>query len=75
MSRGPGLIYTIGALAAIAALAIAAVVLKPGYDALARRPETTEDHPGDERLRLAGLVQVSLLIVAVAAMATARYFG
>ena len=71
---GSGLGYTIGGAAALGALVIAAVVLKPGYERLSRAAPG-DGREGDASLRLAGLIQVALLGVAVLAMATARYLG
>lgn len=72
-----GLGFTAGALAAVAAYAIALLALKPQFDRLATLVD--KDSPGSDslidepRLRRWSLVQVSLLVFAIAAMATARY--
>jgi hypothetical protein len=80
-----GLGFTAGALAALTAYAIALFVLKPQFDRLAALvggPSASEvdaqspHHESDldePRLRRWSLIQVSLLVFAVAAMASARY--
>jgi uncharacterized membrane protein len=73
-----GLGFTAGAVAALAALVIALVVLKPQFDRLSSLVDATNEQQAevdlDEgRLRRWSLIQVSLLIFAAAAMATARY--
>jgi uncharacterized membrane protein len=82
-----GLTFTAGAIAALTAFALAALFLKPGFDrlaALAAQSGLADSMEGSEaarqqaeelqaRLRPASLVQVALLVVAAAAMATARY--
>jgi hypothetical protein len=82
-----GLGFTAGAIAAIAAYVIALVVLKPQFDRLAaladQHPSTNVESPSpggapemdEARVRRWSLIQVSLLVFAVAAMATARYLS
>ena len=80
-----GLGFTAGALAALAAYAIALIVLKPQFDRLA----TVSDNPpageveaplpaaksdmDEPRVRRWSLIQVTLLLFAIATMAVARY--
>jgi hypothetical protein len=85
ITSSTGLGFTAGAIAALAAYVIALLVLKPQFDLLARlarSPPDSEDaasgpddQPGinEPRLRRWSLIQVSLLVFAIAAMATARY--
>jgi hypothetical protein len=85
ITSSTGLGFTAGAIAALAAYVIALLVLKPQFDRLARLARTSPDSedaapgPDDQpdidepRLRRWSLIQVSLLVFAVAAMATARY--
>lgn len=79
-----GLTFTAGGLAALTALAIAAIFLKPEVDRLAalekhqldvaRVQELARvDEAYERRLRHWSLIQVGLLIFAISAMATARY--
>jgi hypothetical protein len=80
-----GLGFTAGALAALAAYAIALIVLKPQFDRLAtlldKPPASEVEAPSphgrpeidEARVRRWSLIQVSLLVFAIAAMATARY--
>jgi hypothetical protein len=75
-----GLGFTTGAVAALAALLIALVVLKPEFDRLAsltRNAVGEAEHGAgvnERRVWRWSLIQVALLIVALAAMATARYW-
>lgn len=75
-----GLGFTTGAVAALAAYLIALVVLKPEFDRLATLTDeaTSERDQGDarneRRVRRWSLIEVSLLLIALAAMATARYW-
>jgi uncharacterized membrane protein len=75
-----GLGFTTGAVAALAAFLIALVVLKPEFDRLATLTDeaTSERDQGDarneRRVRRWSLIEVSLLLIALAAMATARYW-
>ena len=80
-----GLGFTAGALAALVAYAIALIVLKPQFDRLA----TLSDNPpaseveaplpaaksdmDEPRVRRWSLIQVTLLLFAIATMAVARY--
>jgi hypothetical protein len=85
ISTSPGLGFTAGALAAVAAYAIALLVLKPQFDrlaSLAKSPlgsevEAQSPHVepvlAEARVRRWSLIQVALLVFAIAAMATARY--
>jgi hypothetical protein len=79
-----GLAFTAGGLAALSALAIAAVFLKPEIDRLAAlekhqldaasvQEPVRVDEAYERRLRRWSLIQVTLLIIAISAMATARY--
>jgi uncharacterized membrane protein len=79
-----GLAFTAGGVAALSALAIAAIFLKPEVDRLAalekhQRDAASVEEPVrvdeayERRLRRWSLIQVTLLIVAISAMATARY--
>jgi len=80
-----GLGFTAGALAALSAYAIVLIVLKPQFDRLAiladtpyaaelGAPSTHHEPAIDEaRVKRWSLIQVSLLVFAIAAMATARY--
>jgi hypothetical protein len=75
-----GLGFTTGAVAALAAFLIALVVLKPEFDRLATLAGEAPREPdhgaelNERRVRRWSLIQVALLIVALAAMATARYW-
>ena len=82
---GTGIAFTAGGLSALIALAIAAIILKPEVDRLAAiadrdvgtaedsaRPPI-EDEASERRLRRWSLIQVSLLVFTVSAMAVARY--
>jgi uncharacterized membrane protein len=75
-----GLGFTTGAVAALSALVIALVVLKPEFDRLATLTDEAAREPensagvNEGRVRRWSLIQVALLIVALAAMATARYW-
>jgi hypothetical protein len=85
ITTSTGLGFTAGALAALAAYAIALIVLKPQFDRLAtlldnppasevEAPSPLGESEMDEaQLRRWSLIQVSLLLFAIAAMATARY--
>jgi hypothetical protein len=85
ITTSTGLGFTAGALAAVAAYAIALLVLKPQFDRLANlatnRPaskvEARSPHVkaalDEARVRRWSLIQVALLVFAIAAMATARY--
>jgi len=85
ISTPTGLGFTAGALAAVAAYAIALIVLKPQFDRLAtvlndppagevgRSSPPTESDLDEPRVRRWSLIEVSLLLFAIAAMATARY--
>ena len=79
-----GLAFTVGGLAALSALAIAAIFLKPEVDRLTALEKhqlgaasvhepVRVDEAYERRLRRWSLIQVSLLIIAISAMATARY--
>lgn len=79
-----GLAFTAGGIAALSALAIAAIFLKPEVDRLAAlekhqldaasaREPVRVDEAYERRLRRWSLIQVTLLIIAISAMATARY--
>ena len=83
-----GLAFTIGAVTAIAALALAVFLLKPGYDRVAAIGQRAFIDAGElsdsdrveigrieARLERPGLLQAGLLLVTVAAMAIARYLG
>lgn len=86
ITTATGLGFTAGALAALAAYAIALIVLKPQFDRLAtllddppasevEAPSSpAEPEMNEARVRRWSLIQVSLLLLAIAAMATARYF-
>ena len=80
-----GLAFTAGAGAALAAYAIALLILKPQFDRLAVLADEPFSTDGDmqggrsdagidaPRVRRWSLIQVSLLVFAIAAMAVARY--
>jgi hypothetical protein len=81
-----GIVLTIGALCAISALAIGGSVTRPNVErflALGRTVAASGAPPTPEqaaemgaiqaRLRLAARISLGLLVVAVLAMATARY--
>ena len=80
-----GLGFTAGALAALAAYAIALIVLKPQFDRVATlsdKPPASEVEPplpaaksdmDEPRVRRWSLIQVTLLLFAIATMAVARY--
>jgi len=85
ITTGTGIAFTAGGLSALIALAIAAIILKPEVDRLAAiadrdvgtaedpaRPPI-EDETSERRLRRWSLIQVSLLVFTVSAMAVARY--
>ena len=75
-----GLGFTTGAVAALAGFVIALVILKPEFDRLAtltgEAPRERDHGAGlnEGRVRRWSLIQVTLLIIALAAMATARYW-
>ena len=85
ITTSTGLGFTAGALAALAAYAIALIVLKPQFDRLAalvdKPPASEVEAPpphgqpemNEARVRRWSLIQVSLLVFAIAAMAAARY--
>jgi len=85
ITSSTGLGFTAGALAALAAYAIALIVLGPQFDRLAALldtpPASEVEAPSPDgksklneaRLRRWSLIEVSLLLFALAAMATARY--
>jgi len=80
-----GLAFTAGGLAALIAFAIAGIFLKPEVDRLAALVEREIGEAGaqehqrldheafERRLRRWSLIQVTLLVLAISAMATARY--
>jgi hypothetical protein len=78
-----GMAFTVGGGAAVAAYAIALFVLKPHFDRLASRHLSNDHHdideteldapPGEDRIRRWSIIQASLLVFAIAAMAIARY--
>jgi uncharacterized membrane protein len=74
----PGFGFTLGAVAAIVAAAIAVIVILPTLkriDAVAFTPGSVSLLPPlEKRLRRASLWNVIMLALAVAAMATARYW-
>jgi hypothetical protein len=86
ISTHTGIGFTVGGIAALIAFAIAGIFLKPGVDRFAAMPidDTSSasaapepDHGElerfERRFRRWSLIQVSLLLLAIAAMATARY--
>jgi hypothetical protein len=82
-----GLGFTVGGAAAVLAFAIALVVLKPHFDKLAALAGAypiengeIDDRPADwpleeKRIRRWSVIQASLLVFTVGAMAIARYLG
>ena len=85
ITTGTGIAFTAGGLSALIALAIAAIILKPEVDRLATiadkdigaaeapAPSLIEDEAVERRLRRWSLIQVTLLVFAISAMAVARY--
>lgn len=88
ITTGPGLGFTIGGVAAIAATAVGGLFIRPNVErfaalgdrlAAAGGPPTEEQlgevHALQETLRRIGAIDLALLTVAVLTMATARYWG
>ena len=85
ITTGTGIAFTAGGLSALIALAIAGIFLKPAVDRLATitdrdmraddapAPSRIEDEAFERRIRRWSLIQVTLLVFAVSAMAVARY--
>ena len=87
ISSGPGIGFTIGALAALAAFVIGITVIRPTgqrMQALGREiaasggPPTPEQRSEmervSERVKALGRTNLALILIATAAMATARYW-
>ncbi|HEY3072603.1 MAG TPA: hypothetical protein VGJ46_07270 [Candidatus Limnocylindrales bacterium] len=66
-----GITFTIGGVAGLAAYVLAAVLLKPAFDR--RAAGALETAKTAKRVRRWSLIQVALLLVALAAMAIGRY--
>ena len=86
ITSSPGLTFTVGGLAAIAAFLMGLTVVKPSVDRLGAlgaeiqasggqpsEAQAAQLHSVDSKLKTAGRINMVLLTVAVVAMAIARY--
>jgi hypothetical protein len=71
ITSSSGLTFTVGGIAGLTAYVIAAIVLKPAFDRRATRREDASVSPG--LVRRWSLIQVGLLVLALAAMSVGRY--